>query len=589
MANARETAGPRDLAVITSSVALIASLLYVATAGVKIYYMGVFANVSRDLLWMSPLSNLIWYFAGWTVIAGIGRLVGGQKGFLLGVWCLCAVFVFSIFLRFTAIHRISAVIFAAGLATVTLGVFRRSPEAWLHRARVARNTLAVAFLVAILTVALRSAVAGRRALAALPDPPPGAPNLLLLVLDAARGDVLQSAGYARSVMPFLDSLSESGAHFTNAFATAPWTLPSHGTMFTGEYPGRLNTTLIEPLGRTFPTITERLQASGYYTYGVTANLHYTNWESGVDRGFLEWRDYKRSLRQLLRSSEIGQVQMILEIIDATSWRDVVGAIRRHPIYVHPKPQPHIPVATEVTDQILAWYDRRPRRPFLVYANYFDAHWTYDPPAPYRRRFTDQPGLRDLYDGELAYIDDELRRLFRELRRRGALENTVVIVTADHGEHFDEHGLTQHGNSLYSPVLHVPLIIVGPGVAPRRVESAVSLRDLPATILDLVGLEGPLPGATLTGHIGDSAYQSSPVLSCFGSGASGWKSYIDGEFHFVRRPGGEELYRYRTDTEEAHNLADADSLRPQLIRLREGMDRAIASHVAFGATGALNRR
>ena len=74
-----------------------------------------------------------------------------------------------------------------------------------------------------------------------------------------------------------------------------------------------------------------------------------------------------------------------------------------------------------------------------------------------------------------------------------------------------------------------------------------------------------------------------------SGASGWKSYIDGEFHFVRRPGGEELYRYRTDTEEAHNLADADSLRPQLIRLREGMDRAIASHVAFGATGALNRR
>jgi arylsulfatase A-like enzyme len=574
-----EPIGAANLAVLTAAVALIAALVYVLTAAGKIWVMGSIANVSRDLVWMTPLSNLFWYFIGWVGLVLIGRVLGRQRGFHFGVWCLSATFVFSLFLRFTAIHRLAALIFAAGLATVMLGIYRRNPWRWLQRARLARNTLAVMFIVAGVAIPLRDTLARRRAVASLPEPAAGSPNVILIVLDAMRGDILQTAGYGRRVTPFLDSLAATGAIFTHAYSTAPWTLPSHGTLFTGQYPNLLNATFTEPLDGTFPTIAEQLAANGYYTFGLTANLHYTSWESGIDRGFVEWRDFKRSIRQLLRSSEIGQIQMILEIIDATSWRDVVAAIRRHMIYVHPKPESHVPVAGEITDQLLSWHDRRPRRPFLAFVNYYDAHWTYNPPAAYRQRFSDEPGLRDLYDGEVNYIDDELRRLFRELERRGALDSTFVIITSDHGELFGERGRTEHGNSLYAPVLRVPLILVGPGIGPRRVERAVSLRDLPATILQLTGAAGTFPGVSLTGHLADTSFQSSPVLSWYDADRGQWQAYLDDEFHLIRRPGAVELYRYRSDSVEAIDLAGVDSLRPQLLRLGEAMDRAIAEHAS----------
>ena len=568
--------GARELALLATTTAMLAALVYVLTAAGKMYWMKTFANVSRDLIWMSPLANLVWYVViGWSMLALIALVIGERRGFNFGVWSLGLVFIFSLFLRFTAIHRLSALIFSAGLAMVLLRIFQRAPDAWLRRARYARNGLALAFLAATAWVLIGSRLEHRRTVRALPEPAAGKPNVILVIVDAMRGDVLQTAGYGRRAAPFLDSLAGTGAQFTYAFATAPWTLPSHGTMFTGRYPSRLNATFTEPLDESFPTVAEAFGANGYYNVGFTANLHYTSWESGLDRGFAEWHDFRRSFSQLLRSSELGQLQMILEMLDTPTLPGILRAIGRRQIYVHPKPESHIANAEKSTDRFLSWFDRKPARPFFAFINYYDAHWSYTPPAEYQKRFSESPSLRDLYDGEIAFVDDELRRLFTELRNRGGLENTYVIITSDHGELFGEHNLTTHGNSLYAPAVRVPLIIVGPGIPPARIERAVTLRDLPSTMTQLVGIESTFPGVSLTGHLADSSFQSSPVLAWHGGDPDSWKMVLDDEFHLVRKGELDRLYRYRSDVVEANDLAGIPEFEPHLLRLRSALEQAQA--------------
>jgi arylsulfatase A-like enzyme len=569
----------RQLGVFASALALVAALLFVVAANYRIFVVGVFGNVSRDVLWMSPVSNLFWFGLAWAACAALARLIGGNRGFRLGLGGLFTTFVFSLLLPLSAIARVAALILAAGIATPFVQHQQRFPAQWLRGARLTRNALAMTFLAATIVVGVVRTLVHRRELARLKQAPAGSPNVILLVLDTMRGDVLQSAGYHRRVMPFLDSLATNGVYFPYAFSTAPWTLPSHGTMFTGEYAHRLNTTIVRPLASRYRTLGESFTDAGFYTFGLTSNLHYTNWESGINQGFLEWHDY-RSFRQVLRSSVIGQLQLFIEISDATSWRDLVTALMRHDMIVYQKPAQHETPAGEMTDRFLYWYDRRPARPYLAFVNYFDAHRPYTPPRPYRTRFNQHPEARDLYDGELAYIDDQLRRLFTELTRRGALGNTYVVITADHGEHFGEHKLTDHGNSLYSALLRVPIIIVGPGMKARRIEHAVSLRDIPETIMALAGVKENFGGVPLTGYVTDSSFRSSPALAVLGGIGSRkgqlWQSYTNDEFHLLTGPNSEELYRYRVDVSEATNLAAVDSFHSVVMQLRSDMARAIAS-------------
>ena len=173
--------------------------------------------------------------------------------------------------------------------------------------------------------------------------------------------------------------------------------------------------------------------------------------------------------------------------------------------------------------------QEPERPFFAFLNYFDAHSPYIPPEGTVFRFGLRPQTeadfillgelwtvidklklplhyqllaRDSYDNCIAYLDGRLGELFDVLQRRGVLDRTLVIVTADHGEDLGEHGLFDHGESLYRPEVRVPLLIVLPARSQFSgvVSKVVSLRDLPATIVELVGLAGgsPFPGRTLLG-------------------------------------------------------------------------------------------
>ncbi|MGQ0764481.1 MAG: sulfatase [Gemmatimonadota bacterium] len=423
--------------------------------------------------------------------------------------------------------------------------------------------------------------------------PAGAPNVILLVLDTVRALSLSAYGHHRPTSPFLAGLAAQGVRFDRAISTAPWTLPSHVSLFTGRFPSETSAEWSVPLDAEHRTIAEVLSESGYATAGVAANLRYCSYEFGVTRGFRYYRDYDVSLSEMLRSSSLSR-----ELIMA-------GARR-----VDAEPGLGRQFADRINERFLAWIDDRPReRPFFAFLNYYDAHGPYAPPAPYdtlflgRRPVVRDPGLDSYtpvelqeleagYDASIAYLDERLRELFGALDSRGVLENTIVIVTSDHGEEFNEHGVMNHGSSLYFPSVHIPLMVVWPGRIPSGsvVTTPVTLRDVPATILDLIGgpVRGALPGSSLALQwTNDGTPAASPRLAELDwarnlpSGPIGhgdMKSVADDSgLRYIRRGDGhEELYNVVADPLEARNLAGDSSFVAAVSRLRSTVDSVSAS-------------
>ncbi|MGH7657493.1 MAG: sulfatase, partial [Gemmatimonadales bacterium] len=342
-----------------------------------------------------------------------------------------------------------------------------------------------------------------------------------------------------------------------------------------RYPDELSTGWLSPLDDEYPTLAEIFRANGYRTVGVSANHVYAGYENGIDRGFGHFEDYKVSRQQLRLSSALGQV-VDVRGLRRTAWR------RRY----------DRKLSEEVNSRLLMWMDNRnDTRPFFAFLNYFDAH------GPYvgRREFLRQVGGdrrkgQDRYDAAIARTDYYLGALIDSLDRRGLAGNTIVIVTADHGEQFGEHGLKDHGNSLYTPLLHVPLLIMWPERIPKgvRVPDPVTLRDVAATALDLsgIGSRSDVPGSSLSRFWkdgGTTASTPSPVLSMVQQGVRTppdepvtrgdmW-SLVDGRWHYILNGDGiEELYDLQDPAGE-HDLAGTDSLQATLVRLRQMVSRA----------------
>src|SRR5262249_3096125 len=250
----------------------------------------------------------------------------------------------------------------------------------------------------------------------------------------------------------------------------PWTLASHGTMFTGRYPHELSADWLTPLDDSYPTLAEFFGERGYLTAGFVSNTRYCSYEHGLDRGFAHYEDYPVSAEQIVVSSSLVRFLSTMPPLRETT------ANREFP----PRKS-----AAEINRAFLNWVSRQEQRPFFAFLNYFDAHAPYRPPPPFDLRFGrkrasawnrlartelipqwELKAMYDAYDGALAYIDTQLGSLFEELGHRGVLENTLVIITSDHGEEFGEHGLLDHGNSLYFPSIHVPLVVYFPGRVPQ---------------------------------------------------------------------------------------------------------------------------
>jgi arylsulfatase A-like enzyme len=366
---------------------------------------------------------------------------------------------------------------------------------------------------------------------AQPLPPPGSPNVLLIVMDTVAAGHLSLHGYDRPTSTTLVELAEQGIRFDSAQAAASWTLPSHATMFTGRWMHELSVGWLTPLNSTDPTLAEFLGAKGYATAGFVANTSYCARDSGLDRGFTQYQDFIFPELTVFRKTVLVS-RALLAIQSTVSFLEDQLELARLRLYVQylwrwfdidRKP------AAVVNRELLDWLSQRgqPERPFFAFLNYFDAHYPYQLPAGRYHRFGGTPAdtrqramiehwgdldkrplspqelefAASAYDDCIADLDEQIGILLDKLRRNGVLERTWLIIAADHGESFGEHtGVFCHGTSVYQTEVHVPFLIIPPGgsATKRVVKEAVSWRDLAATIVDVTGQAAgsPFPGKSL---------------------------------------------------------------------------------------------
>ncbi|RMF73330.1 MAG: DUF229 domain-containing protein [Planctomycetota bacterium] len=345
------------------------------------------------------------------------------------------------------------------------------------------------------------------------------PNILWIVWDTVRRDHLGVYGYDRPTTPFLDEWSRQARVYTNCVSAGSSTVPSHGAMFTGLLPSEHGASNKHPqLDERFDTIAELLHASGYDTYLFSANPHIarsTKFAQGFEVAEHPWSEqYKKAAFEILRS-KVDPRDQSNEIARKVNRGASGGAMSEW----------NIKAAGPLAQQGLeAWLaDRNSQRPYFAFLNYMEAHRHLMPSPEFRDRFLTPEEVernfkvdrtwkqtwgyvfgqaeyseeelaltRKTYDACIAELDDLLRRLLTSLEKRGALENTIVIVTSDHGEHLGEHHLLDHQFSLYNELLYVPLIVkYPPAFPPGRDDKPVMSFDLFPTLLDLAGVAPPI--------------------------------------------------------------------------------------------------
>jgi arylsulfatase A-like enzyme len=577
------------LALLTGGVELLAS-------GVKRFALGLPTLMTPQIVWMAPLSYALFFAAFSVVLWPLARLVPRLVTLRTVVTLLAFVGAFSVLNVFRMqMYSWALYVLAAGLAYQAGRWASRAGEGFPRLVR--RTTPGLVAGVVVLGAGYNGArvLGERRALAALPAPPPDAPNVVLLILDTARSLSMSLYGYERPTTPELDRLAREGVVFDRAVVSAPWSQPSHATLFTGRFAHEITFNWGSRIALQHPTLAEVLRGRGYRTAGFVANARYLSREMGLAGGFIHLDAHQPfSVEGIFQVTWLGRFFFHMQGGIGRKWQhDLLG--RKW--------------APDVIDPLLAWVSRPDRRPFFAMVNFMDVHGPYRPPEPFASRFRDslpfagaQPGAltpeqrrqrnwarnRAAYDGSLAYLDQELGRFFRELDRLGLRERTLIVLTSDHGEHFGEHDLVDHGTSLYWPVLHVPLAVWLPGraLAGLRVESPVSLRDIPATVVDLAGLPGAeMPGTSLARFWrGGAPPDSAPVLaevfqsSALPAGRNGpirhgdLYALVSGRLHYIRNGDGtEELYDVGDDPREERNLVDSVDAGT-LAAFRRALDR-----------------
>ncbi len=590
--------------------------------------------MSRHFVWLVPLANLLLFFVVGLFLAVI-TMIWPRRGGWLTPRLLCAGAVLpALMVAGPRIYTVAWLIVASGIATRLVPWLERWSWADSTDPRPARlrRWLRWSFpclLGSVLVVA--GVVVGEDWIkqwreVRRPLPSADSPNILLIVLDTVRADHLSLYGYPRATSRALERLAQRGIRFDEARATAPWTLPSHASMFSGRWPHELDVQWSAPLRSRFPTLAGYLGSQGYATAGFVANTEYCSYETGLGRGFTNYEDYVLDLRHLYPLRLAALVQWGWDgVANLSLWlvQDRPAA-RFHP-WLKWLQATARKDAGLINREFLEWLTHRPEpgRPFFAFLNYFDAHTPYLPPEGAGFRFARpqtladfdllddlfktidkarlKPNYRELvgasYDNCLAYLDDRLGELFETLHRRGVLDRTWVIVTADHGEELGGHGLYEHGESLYRPEIRVPLVIVPPSGRPSPVvvPEMVSLRDQPATIVDLVGLAAgaPFPGRSLARFWREPAAGAAPgardeegalseLTAPNPSNPSSGRSpatrgplisLAEGDYVYIRneKDGREQLFHERADPAESDNRARDEAMQPVLERMRRRLD------------------
>lgn len=352
------------------------------------------------------------------------------------------------------------------------------------------------------------------------------PNIILLIMDAVRADHLSCYSYHRKTSPNIDKLAQQGVLFENAFSAAEWSYPSHASIFTGKYPSYHKT-----LGKDIflhkenTTIAEILKSKGYQTLGVTGNTLLSH-PNGFNKGFQKYIVLDTPYRSLKFFTQSPK-DFIRTLIYGTDW------------YTYR----NLETIKKLLNKNLG------KKPFFLFTNLYGCHAPYDPPRPFKKRFCNslsEPRLyilknilskitgytgekirgssldiqklntiasdygqysfmakelqvseeewevvKSWYDGGISYLDHRIGEFIDFLCDKGIFDNTLLIITSDHGDNFGEHGLASHQFCLYDSLLHVPLIMVYPSVIPKgkRISNLTSTIDVFPTILDILKIQG----------------------------------------------------------------------------------------------------
>jgi arylsulfatase A-like enzyme len=610
-------AGAATILMVAAWIGLIAGFLDLGLMVIHRWVDGDFYRLGGDFVWIIPAGVTILVWVPAIVLLLIARIRGGSVRLGVAVGLLSFVGFLDVIARLP-LHLWASLLLCAGLAIQSARLVGRRGPAFLRLVRRMVPLLAGALLAILLATIGGRAWSEHRAMTALPPAPAGARNVLLIVWDTVRFGNLSLNGYERPTSPNLERLAGRGVRFDLAFATSSWTLPSHASLFTGRWPHELGVDWMSPLHDDVPTLAEYLAAHGYDTAGFAANLDYCNRQTGLARGFAHYEDFPINFYETF--SRYVALGHRLEISD---WACTLGLLLekfsgRSYEWLIPRSREHAKDAAAVDRAFLGWLSRRQgrRRPFFAFLNYNDAHSPYEVPdrsipgfglrpASSRDRrillgwhtadkakleYHDVRMAIDVYDDCIAYLDRRLGMLLQELGRRGVLDDTLVLVTADHGEHLGDHLLFFHGCSLYRQLVQVPLVIVDPrGVAGRVVAEPVSLRDVPATVVDLLGLgrDAPFPGRSLAGFSGRIPQavsppaepllmetSTAPLLTNQGRepAAKGPMQALVGlGMHYIRNSDGiEELYVLKSDPEERTNFAGAPNAQAPLQRFRNAL-------------------
>lgn len=570
----------RELTCAAGAIALVAAAIQVSQQVFTALVMGQLVFTSRHVPWMAPLGYLAW--VALVAVPAAGLLVVVPRSWIqrVAIAAMAAATVFGLLVTISTIA-----VWAKGAVALGVGA-RLGSVSWdlETRRRIGTVSAAAALVLVVAGTATLGQTGGSTPRQAA-GTTQGAPNVLLIVLDVVRAASTTVGGYSRQTTPSLERIGREGATFTQAWSTAPWTLPSHASLFTGRYPTSLRADYRHGMESGVNDLASVLRARGYQTVGITGNAYYTSWDARIGQHFDDWRDYRISPRQVLLSAWPWQMNVVRAIEHASGTRAKLSAIRHGSFRAPATLSFDARHATQVRRDFLRWQATIPEgTPFFAFLNMFDAHRPRYAPSPYLARFTATPRGRDYYDGAIAYMDDEIGTILDSLAARGALANTLVIVTGDHGELFGEHDLFGHSTSTWRDVLWVPLVMRYPGKIPAgtRVTTPVSLRDVAATTLALVGGRDSttqLPGGSLVGLFrGDPATARSPVFAFAHRGVNVDPDFPNGRgpvfslrldsLHYIRDGRNmEHLFNLVSDSEETINLARSPGLQSILQSAR----------------------
>ena len=371
-------------------------------------------------------------------------------------------------------------------------------------------------------------------------PQKSAPNVVLITIDTLRADHLGCYGYKQIKTPNIDGLAADSSRFERAYTVVPVTLPSHTAMLTGTYPmlsgmHDFSANKLSPQQVTMATV---LKQAGYATGAVVASAVLDS-RFGLNQGFDFYYDHFDFSR--LEESNLDEMERPGNV---------------------------------VADQALDWLGKNSQKKFFLWMHLYDPHYPYRPPEPYSREYASQP-----YDGEIAFADEQVGRLLRFLKDKGLYQNTVIVLSGDHGESLGEHGEKTHGFFIYNVTMHVPLIIHLPGKpATQTVADPVSLVDLMPTVLAATGLDIPsqVQGRSLLSALRgekidrDRTLYGETFLPRLHFNWSELRGAENAKYHFIDAP-RPELYDLTKDPGELRNLfpekkAVAEEMRAKLAGL-----------------------